>query len=86
MPRSAWRDLDGRSAPLELEEKQRIAAQSYGGQRRASATARRNGLLYEPAIPRGALVEADKATAFAPAITRGEPIWSLTIGWRAGGD
>ena len=62
-----------------LEEKQRIVAESYGGLRLASATARRNGLsasqlfTWRRLAREGRLVEADEATTFAPAIISREP-------------
>src|SRR5665213_2230616 len=57
-----------------LEEKQRIVAESYGGPRLASATARRNGLsasqlfTWRRLAREGCLVEADEAATFVPAI------------------
>ena len=62
-----------------LEEKQRIVAESYGGLRLASATARRNGLsasqlfTWRRLAREGRLVEADEATTFATAIISREP-------------
>jgi len=57
-----------------LAEKQRIVAESYGGRRLVSATARRNDLsasqlfTWRRQAQEGRLVEADEATTFAPAI------------------
>ncbi|HZD28001.1 MAG TPA: transposase [Xanthobacteraceae bacterium] len=62
-----------------LEEKQRIVAASYSAPRLVSATARRNGLsasqlfTWRRLAREGRLVEADKATTFAPAIISHEP-------------
>jgi transposase len=63
-----------------LAEKQRIVAESYGGPRLVSATARRNGLsashlfTWRRLAQEGRLVEADEATTFAPAIISPEPM------------
>jgi transposase len=62
-----------------LAEKRRIVAESYGGPRLVSATARRNGLsasqlfTWRRLAQEGRLVEADEATTFAPAIISCEP-------------
>jgi transposase len=62
-----------------LAEKQRIVAESYGGPRLVSATARRNGLsasqlfTWRRLSQEGRLVEADETTTFAPAIISPEP-------------
>ena len=62
-----------------LAEKQRIVAESYGGPRLVSATARRNGLsasqlfTWRRLSQEGRLVEADETTTFAPAIISAEP-------------
>lgn len=61
-----------------LAEKQRIVAESYGGPRLVSATARRNGLsasqlfTWRRLAREGRLSEADEAISFAPAIISGE--------------
>jgi transposase len=61
-----------------LEEKQRIVAESYGGARLVSVTARRNGpsasqlFTWRRLARQGRLVEADGAPVFAPAIIGSE--------------
>ena len=63
-----------------FEEKQRLVAESYGGPRLVSATARRNGLsasqlfTWRRLAREGRLVEADEATTFAAAIISREPL------------
>ena len=62
-----------------LEEKQRIVAESYGGRRLVSATARRNGLstsqlfTWRRLAREGRLVEADNGATFAQAVISCEP-------------
>lgn len=62
-----------------LEEKQRIVAESYGGPRRVSATARRNGLsasqlfAWRRLAREGHLVEVDDGAMFAQAVISCEP-------------
>ena len=57
-----------------LGEKQRIVAESYGGPRRVSATARRNGLsasqlfAWRRLAREGRLVEVDNGAMFAQAV------------------
>src|SRR5712664_652400 len=61
-----------------LAEKQRIVAESYGGPRQVSVTARRHGLsasqlfTWRRLSREGRLVEADATPAFVPAIVSGE--------------
>src|ERR1700710_2262079 len=65
-----------------LEEKQRIVAESYGGPRLASVTARRNGLsasqlfTWRRLAREGRLAEAEETMTFAPAIISQEPLSS----------
>jgi transposase len=68
-----------------LEEKRRIVAESYGGPRLVSATARRNGLsvsqlfTWRRLAQEGHLDEANEATTFAPAIISSEPLTSSPV-------
>ena len=62
-----------------LAEKQRIVAESYGGRRQVSATARRNGLsasqlfTWRRLAREGRLVEADDGATFAQVMISCEP-------------
>jgi transposase len=64
--------------------KQRIVAESYGGRRLVSATARRNGLSASQLFTRrrlgreGRLVEGDNGATFAQAVISCEPSTSLS--------
>src|SRR5947199_3784008 len=62
-----------------LSEKRRIVAESYGGPRLVSETARRNSIstsqlfTWRRLAREGGLVEADETTTFAPAVISCEP-------------
>jgi transposase len=67
-----------------LEEKQRIVAESYGGRRLVSATARHNGLsasqlfTWRRLAREGRLVEGDNGATFAEAVISCDPSTSLS--------